>query len=101
MKVMATASPCCFENIMTDVVFSQRKAYIGTGRHWIGGKRGEINVGDKHVLMRTENISCNFAKQRIFSCTQQEIGSFLFCFSFLDSAIRLWEKGLDFFGAQY
>jgi hypothetical protein len=66
------------------------------GRHWIGGKRGEVIVGDEHVLMRTENISCNFAKQRRFSCTQQEIGSFLFCFSFLDLAIGLWEKGLDF-----
>jgi hypothetical protein len=60
-----------------------------SGRHWIGGKRGEINVGDEHVLMRTENIFCNFAKQRRFSYTQQEIGSFLFCFSFLDSAIGL------------
>ncbi len=71
------------------------------GRHWIGGERGEIIVGDEHVLMRTENISCNFAKQRRFSCIQQEMGSFLFCFSFLDSAIGLWEKGFDFFGAQY
>ncbi len=58
-------------------------------------------MGDEHVLMLTENVSCNFAKQRRFSCTQQEIRSFLFRFSFLDSAIGLWEKGLDFFGAQY
>jgi hypothetical protein len=68
----------------------------GPGRHWIGGKRGEIIVGDQHVLMQTENLSCNFAKQRRFSFTQQEIGSFLFCFSSLDSAIGLWEKVLDF-----
>jgi hypothetical protein len=72
-----------------------------TGRHWIGGKKGEIIVVDEHVLMQTENISCNFAKQRKFSCTLQEIGSFLFCFSFFDSVIGLWEKGLDFFSAQY
>jgi hypothetical protein len=50
--------------------------HVSAGRHWIGGKRGEIIVGDEHVLMRTENISCNFAKQRRFSCTQQEIESF-------------------------
>ncbi len=92
----AQNSPRSRKDTIRNTVFGSRcqnKLLNLTGRHWIGGKRGEINVGDEHVLMRTENISCNFAKQRRFSYTKQEIGSFLLCFSFLDLAIGLWEKG--------